>query len=359
MCNVNLISKKLVNLKLLCVVFLLLCSYSRAENANEQGIFVNDTKEGGFIITGWTDAPGQKDIWLMSTDSKGNELWNKTFGNIGIDEEGRSVYQTDEGGYFLINNPGLIKIDSSGNESWNKMSSESLIYGHKMKNASYIILEDLGLKKVDSNGNETWSMNFSAPYAHQGKIVQETNEGDYIVVLDHDLVKIDAIGNEAWDRKFAGWLKSGQQTRDGGYIVVGYKENFGALGDDEFWLIKTDSNGTEQWNRTFGTPGDNWGNSVQQAKDGGYVIAGWSDGIALLVKTDSLGKETWRKSFPGKGMSDGYYVLQTKDGGYIMVGYTRPKAAYGDRTSDLFLVRTDSNGNVKWEKILGLSSHEH
>ena len=161
-----------------------------------------------------------------------------------------------------------------------------------------------------------------------------------------------ALSQATWTETYGGsesdYGNSVQQTTDEGYIVAGYTYSFGA-GFYDAWLIKTDAFGDTLWTKTYGGSTDSdYGYSVQQTKDGGYIIAGstYSYGAGLsdgfLVKTDAQGNMLWKNTFGGSGQDYFYSVQQTEDGGYIMVGSTE---SYGDGSSDVYLVKTDPNGS--------------
>jgi len=141
---------------------------------------------------------------------------------------------------------------------------------------------------MDPNGTEEWFKRFRAKDYHQDECrsVQQTSDGGYILAgartfgsdpFEVQLIKTDANGTKEWIKTFGGSSgesgESVQQTSDGGYIITGNTLSYGA-GKRDVWLIKTDANGTEEWNKTFGGADSDRGNSVQQASDGGYIVVG-------------------------------------------------------------------------------------
>jgi len=141
-------------------------------------------------------------------------------------------------------------------------------------------------------------------------------------------VKTDSNGNKQWDRNFTGTGYEGicvRQTSDGGYILAGgiwSQANW----NSDLLLIKTDSNGNMQWNRTFGGAGNDNAEFVRQTLDDGYIIAGktWSYDAGMndfwLIKTDSNGILQWHNTYGDTGNDKAYSVYQTFDGGYIIAG---------------------------------------
>jgi hypothetical protein len=196
--------------------------------------------------------------------------------------------------------------------------------------------------------------------------VVQTSDGGYALVGFTQsrerawLVKTDPDGNMEWNKTFEdGSANSIVQTGDGGYVIAGSTSSFGAGGSD-FWLVKTDSVGNVEWNKTYGGSRDDSAKSMVQTSEGGYAIAGDTEsyGVSftdfLLVKTDSLGNMEWNKTYDAiKGRDYAHSVVQTSDGGYALMGRTQSSVVEG---YDCRLVKTDSSGDMEWNKTYGYGS---
>ena len=266
------------------------------------------------------------DVYLIKTDSSGDTLWTKTYGGSNSDG-GSSVQQTNDSGY-------IITGYTDG---------------------------DVYLIKTDSSGDTLWTKTYGAENGDDGLSVEQTSDGGYIItghanavafsVHEVFLIKTDSSGDTLWTKIFTESSNSGgnsvQQTSDGGYIITGGTDFFGAGSNDvDVFLIKTDSSGDTLWTKTYGGNSSDVGFSVQQTNDGGYIITGstYSFGAGLsavwVIKTDENGNTLWTRTVGEAGNDWGHSVQQTTDGGYIVCGTTEP---FGVGSGDIWLIKLEAD----------------
>jgi len=348
------------------------------------GNSIEITSDGGYLLNGITNSygAGNSDGWLIKTDESGNELWNKTFGGI-LDDSGTKLDPTSDGNYLIFattNSFGagnidgwLIKIDMNGNELLNKtyggIGTDVIRSIQQTSDGGYLLTgytysygagnSDGWLIKIDESYNEQWNKTFGGSGNEFLKSIQQTSDGGYLLTgytysygfggQDGWLIKIDESYNEQWNKTFGGTSNDETccpiQTSDGGYILFGLTYSYGA-GNMDVWLVKTDENYNEQWNKTFGGPFyDNAGRPMQ-TPDGGYMLSGqtcsneYIDCDAWLIKIDKSYNEQWNKTFGGMGMEATYSRQRTSDGGYILLGSTN---SYGAGEYDFWLIKFSSD----------------
>jgi hypothetical protein len=342
-------------------------------SSTDVGKSVRQTTDGGYIIAGYTNSygGGSIDVYLIKVNANGDTLWTRTYG--GSDgEAGESVRQTTDGGYIIAGIDGdpydfyLVKADANGNMLWSKtFGGDSVDWGFSVQQTAdggYIIAgrtesfgaggQDVFLIKTNTSGSMLWSRTYGGTGHECGYSVQQTTDGGYIITgytdpfisgkADVYLIKTNASGDTLWTQTY-GYLpyhetgRSVQQTMDGGYIIVGETNSSGA-GSYDVYLIKTDINGNTLWTKTFGGSDADFGHSVQQTADGGYIIAAqiksWGAGSydAGLIKTDANGNMMWVRTYGSSGVEYGSSVQQTTDGSYILAG-----SGFGD----VYVIKTE------------------
>ena len=372
-------------------------------NGFENLISLKQTLNGGYVIGGISDSGisgdksqvsrGNLDYWIINLDGNGNKIWDKTFG--GSEEDILySLQQTSDGGFIL---GGGSKSGISGDKS------ES--------NRGTIFTYDVWIIKIDASGNKLWDKTYGGSSDDGIVALHQTSDGGYILgcqsdsPLDGDktqasngwadfwIVKLDSNGNKVWDKTIGGngndILWSLQQTTDGGYIVAGESESDlsgdkseNKKGYSDFWLVKLDANGNKIWDKTIGGNLEDMLPFVSQTADGGFIVAGTSRSDISgdksepnkgtlsfatddfwVLKTDANGNVLWDRTIGGNNNDIVYSVHQTADGGYLLGGNSHSGIS-GDKSEnnqnfDFWIVKLSNNGSKLWDRTIGGSSFDY
>jgi uncharacterized delta-60 repeat protein len=351
--------------------------------------YVLQTSDGGYIAGGNGLVPGAAyvDALLVKLDSAGTLEWAKAYGTTS-EESGISARLTSDGGYIIAGTAFTIltdsydvlvmKCNSAGTVQWAKTFGDPVggtwhrDYGYDVDQTSdggYIVTgltgtlwdNDISVLKLSSTGTVQWAKTYHDTLLDYALSIQQTSDAGYIVAgytkVSSDpaaalVLKLSSAGAIQWAKTFGGISSVGedfravQQTSDGGYIVVGSTYSYGA-GSGDILLVKLSSAGDLEWAKTFGGTGADFGYSIRQTSDGGYIVAGitlsYGAGLYdfLVMKLSSEGDLAWARTFGGSDVDYVYRVLQTSDSGYILAGYTR---SYGAGYNDLLVLKLESDG---------------
>lgn len=323
--------------------------------------------------------------WHLSFSQ--NILWEKSYGGKHSDYLFDAIATADYGfllaGSSLSKNTGKKTEDNNGNL-------------------------DYFLWKMDEHGEMDWQKTFGGSGADLLQSIKHTKDGGFILAGTSDsekgfhkkdscrgkedfwIIKLDAKGNEQWQRTIGGsgqeLLQSIWPTSDGGYIIGGSsssnkdalktdgkKDLFGkkedSYGNLDYWIVKLDAKGNTEWQKTIGGLYADHLRSIQQAKDGGYILGGSSNSPESgnktekcyggsdywIVKLDKNGEMEWQKAYGGDGEDQLYALFQSKDGNYIMggnssSGVTGNKNASNKKGTDFWVVKIDTNGEIIWQQ---------
>ncbi len=287
--------------------------------------FVEQTNDNGYIIAGWTysidgevsDNHGQCDYWILKLSDSGFIEWKKSYGGSNV-EDGWSIHQTSDGGFIVAGDAHSVDGD---------------------------LTENFG-------GGDVW------------------------------ILKLNEDGDIEWQKSYGGsnfdYAWSLALTSDDGYVIGGMSSSSdGDLtinnGDNDYWILKLSSDGSIEWQKSYGGSGEDRANSIQQTFDGGYIVAGWTisnDGDVSgnhgnydfwVLKLNAEGGLEWQKCYGGSQIDAASSVHQTIDGGYIVAGGSI--SIDGDVTGnhgdhDFWVVKLSPTGSLEWERSLGSSGFD-
>lgn len=313
----------------------------------------------------------------LATQAQAPEIeWQRSYGGTN-DEEARSIQQTADGGYIIAGGSSSDDGDASGNHGY----------------------MDYWIVKLNDTVGLQWQKSLGGGIGDYAWDIQQTADGGYIVAggagsndgditenhgnSDCWIVKLNDTGSIAWQRPLGGTggdvCYSIQQTTDGGYIVSGSSYSYDGdatsnHGNGDCWIVKLNDTGAIQWQKNIGGTNVEWGYSIQQTTDGGYIVAGSSrsnDGDVTnnhgnqdnwVVKLNDAGNIQWQRSLGGSNDDFAYSVRQTADGGYIVAGESNSND--GDITNnhgddDCWIVKLDASGAIEWQRSFGGSDVDY
>lgn len=308
---------------------------------------INQTRDSGYIISGYSNTVGAAYYQFLKLNSIGEIEWEKRYDSTPFSFL-NSIQQTTDGGYILggYSYAGITDIKEESNAG----------------------LSDFWIIKTDSIGDFLWQNTIGGNDIDVVKTIQQTSDGGYVIggssssIISGDktepnfgnddywIVKLNNIGNIEWQKTYGGndndELYTFEITNDNGYIISGYStssisgnktvDSSGGL----TWIIKTDSVGTIEWQKTYGDSTLLF-NKIHQTSDSGYILSGGLRNIQNnntdydyeFMKTDAIGNLQWQYSIGGNKGDGCFDMQQTKDGNYILAGNS-----YSDSSRD----KTDS-----------------
>lgn len=345
---------------------------------SEQARCIRQTKDGGYIIAGFTSSyngdifgnHGGVDYWVAKLSTTGSIQWKKALG--GSDHEwAYSVDQTNDEGFVIAG----FTLSNDWNVSGN--------HGDK----------DAWIVKLDKNGVLQWQKALGGSNWEDAWSVQQTTDNGYILAgrasstdgdvtgnhggWDYWVVKLDETGAIQWKKSYGGSLADNaysiRQTHDDGYIVTGEADSndgniSGNHGNGDYWVVKLSSEGAIQWQKALGTNSLDRSNEVCPTSDGGYIVIGEvsaKNGDVTVhhggydfwaVKLNESGEIQWQKSLGGSGEEYGKAICPTMDGGYIIAGATDSNdgdVSDNDGGQDAWLVKLNGQGEIQWKKTYG------
>ncbi|HIO73354.1 MAG TPA: T9SS type A sorting domain-containing protein [Flavobacteriales bacterium] len=351
---------------------------------------------GSYTVT-VTDDNSCSSILTINVSDVENPMFQATYEGT-LDDFGRSMDEVTGGGFIITGFTSsfgeggtdvyLVRTDANGNYMWSKT------YGGSANDEGNSVIEtsdggfiiagytmsfgagesDIYVIKTNSSGDTTWTMAYGGLSDDRGFSISELSGGGYVIAggtnsygvgeTDVYLMEIDANGALQWTKTYGGagfdYGYSVQQTTDNGFVIAGYTYSFGA-GDANAYLIKTDNLGALTWAWAFGGNADDELNSVRQTSDGGYIVAGYSKSFGngkedvFVVKTDNAGVQTWSKTFGDSDIDIARSVAESSAGGYVIAGSSK---SFGSLSEKVYLIKIDANGDEEWAKTYGGAFHD-
>jgi hypothetical protein len=296
-------------------------------DSTEYGYDIQKTSDGGYILVGSTRSigNGKRDVYLVRIDSLGQVVWSRAYGGA-QDDEGCSVRASGTG-YIICGTTSsrgagysdlyLIRTNAVGDTLWTRT------FGGAGGESGSAVREVAGGGYIAVGSTGSFGEGYSSIY----------------------LVRVGISGDSLWAATLGGSkadFGSGVEiAQDGGFVIVGSTASFGA-GYSDAYLIKTDISGAFLWEKTYGGIKDDHGYSIYPSRDGGYIITGTTESFGAqsidiyVIKIDFLGNEIWSDNYGGAKSDFGRMVFQDQGRDYMVVGYSYSNSSGG---SDIYIAK--------------------
>ena len=341
--------------------------------------YVEETSDNGYVITGYTMSTphGDQDIYIVKLNQDGSLAWDTTYGVEECSDVAGCTKKTADGNLIVggygagqFGNEGanfyLMKINTIGSVIWTEDydydtttdygydACQTLDGGYVMVGYSYYWSESQGkydhganIVRTNSLGQKLNHVLLDIPgIQHLNRVIPTSDSGAVAVGTAGAIyiVKINKNGNIDWTKGYggigAGW--GIVQLPDGGYMAFGDRD-FGYLYEEDFWLLRLESDGDTLWTRRYLNPSTDHGYDLDQCSDGGFVMtgemyrnAGMDPTDFYIIRTNANGDTLWTKTIGGNNYERSYSIKQTSDGGYIIAGRTD---SYGAGSDDFYIVK--------------------
>ncbi len=309
---------------------------------SEIGVVIDKTEDGGFIIGGSTASfSSSQDMYVIKLDSLASIQWSKVYNSPGSIDRIHGIKQNSDGGYYIS---GYIE-------------------------GGFGFLDEI-MMKIDPYGNIIWAKNFGGIEADELRQLKVTPNGGMITAgynasfgvgaKEVQAIKLSSDGNIEWAKTYGTFYEDFNSSiiisSDGNYVLSGAVDITGGYGIRPT-LIKLDTLGNVIWAKYYSGFYEDWGRDVIQTPDGGFLLVGITTSFGIgfsndvyLIKTDSLGNVLWAKAYGGPAEDIAYGATLTSDGKYVIAGYTNSS---GFGSYDGLLMKVDSNGNLEWFHTYG------
>jgi hypothetical protein len=315
------------------------------DSLNDEGASLKQTPDGGYILLGTYMQSGRStDIFVIKTDGNGNVSWSQKYGNAGNNEKGYSIENTYDNGFIILS--------STNNDSISGLTVDLLAL--KIDGGGAILLPpyQYGAYGIDDIPSNVISLNTNGSYLMSSSTIISSVPTPRLVAFRENsgvLSYVNAPKNSDWGEISLTTGNQVSKTNDGNYMLIGSNNT------NDIYLLKLDVNLNKLWTSpvTFGGPGVDEGVSVAPTSDGGYIVLGTTQSFGsglkdiYLIKTDANGQEQWNKTFGGAGNDRGYSVSQASDGGYIISGTIEFGNDVTNKDDIMCLIKTNEKGELK------------